>query len=179
MGTLQEVDLPDLPWDEAAGLIIAVEGAAAFEEFVRAGHNEELTAPEDRIGLLDGLVVPAVDYLRALRVRRKGTRAMDELLSGFDVIVAPTEAFVATPLEDQFESWFERFHGPALGAAGNLCGLPSISVPNGFGERGLPTGLELMGRAYNDGRVLAAAMRYQELTDWHTRRPEQGWGAAA
>ena len=59
-----------------------------------------------------------------------------------------------------------------LGGAGNLCGLPSITVPNGFGERGLPTGLEMMARAYNDGRVLAAAMRFQELTGWHTRQPE-------
>jgi aspartyl-tRNA(Asn)/glutamyl-tRNA(Gln) amidotransferase subunit A len=179
MGTVHEVDLPDFPWDETASTIITVEGAAAFEEFIRAGQNEQLTAPEDRVGLLEGLVIPAVDYLRAMRVRRKGTRAMDDLLAGFDVIVAPSAAFVATPLQDRFDSWFEGSQGPSLGAAGNLCGLPSISVPNGFGERGLPTGLELMGRAYNDGRVLAVAMRYQELTDWHTRRPRQGSGAAA
>jgi aspartyl-tRNA(Asn)/glutamyl-tRNA(Gln) amidotransferase subunit A len=44
-------------------------------------------------------------------------------------------------------------------------------VPNGFGERGLPTGLEFMGRAFEDAKVAAAAAAYQDRTDWHTRRP--------
>jgi aspartyl-tRNA(Asn)/glutamyl-tRNA(Gln) amidotransferase subunit A len=171
MGDLEEVDLPGFPWEDAAGLIISVEGAAAFEDFLRSGEGERLTAPEDRMGLWEGLVVPAVDYLRALRVRRKGMQAMDDLLSRFDVIVAPAVGFVAPLIEDRFDTWFDADWGPSLGAAGNLCGLPSIGVPNGVGERGLPIALEFMGRAFGDGQVVAAAMRYQELTQWHERHP--------
>ncbi|CAN5852099.1 N/A [soil metagenome] len=172
IGSLTEVDLPDFPFDAAASLVVIAEASSAFEEFLLSEASEQLTAPEDQAGLLHGLTLPAVDYLRALRVRRMGSRELDDLLSNFDAIVAPAMPYVATPLSDRFESWSSMERGPSLGGAGNLCGLPSISVPNGFGERGLPTGLELMGRAYNDGRVLAAAMRYQELTDWHTRKPE-------
>jgi Asp-tRNA(Asn)/Glu-tRNA(Gln) amidotransferase A subunit family amidase len=172
IGTLEEVSLPDYPWDAAAGLVIMAEAASAFEEFMLSAAWQALTAPEDRAGMAHGLTVPAVDYLRALRVRRKGSRELDALLSRYDGIVAPALPYVATPLTDRFENWSSMERGPSLSGAGNLCGLPSITVPNGFGERGLPTGLEMMSRAYNDGRVLAAAMRFQELTGWHTRQPE-------
>jgi Asp-tRNA(Asn)/Glu-tRNA(Gln) amidotransferase A subunit family amidase len=170
-GEVEEVDLPDYPWDAAASIILAAEAASAFEDFLLAGDCVGLTAPEDRVGLYYALTVPAVDYLRALRIRRAGGRALDELMSRFDAIIAPTLPFVATPIGDRFDTWFEEERGPSLGGAGNLCGLPSVTVPNGFGERGLPTGLEFMGRAYSDRLILEAADRYQQATDWHTRRP--------
>jgi aspartyl-tRNA(Asn)/glutamyl-tRNA(Gln) amidotransferase subunit A len=59
---------------------------------------------------------------------------------------------VASPIDKAFGSYFARDRGPSLGGPGNLCGLPAITVPNGFGERGLPTGLEFMGRAYDEQR---------------------------
>jgi aspartyl-tRNA(Asn)/glutamyl-tRNA(Gln) amidotransferase subunit A len=171
IGTIEEVDLPDLPWDAAASVVVIAEGTAAFEEFIASGDCAGLTAPEDRVGLYHGLTLPAVDYLRALRVRRVGSRQLDALLTRYDAIVAPTLPYVATPIDANFATWFGRDRGPSLGAAGNLCGLPSITVPNGFGERGLPTALEFMGRAYSEDAILAAARAYQARTDWHTRRP--------
>jgi aspartyl-tRNA(Asn)/glutamyl-tRNA(Gln) amidotransferase subunit A len=171
IGTLEEVDLPDLPWDAAAGIVVLAEAASAFEEFILSEACQQLTAPEDRAGMLHALTIPAVDYLRALRVRRKGSRAMDDLLAGYDAIVAPTAAYVATPLTDRFDNWASTERSPSLGGVGNLCGLPSIALPNGFGERSLPTSLEIMGRAYDDALVLGIGMRMQELTDWHTRTP--------
>jgi len=163
---LEEVDLPDVPWVDVARVVILVEGAAAFEDFLRDGKAAGLTAPEDRIGLLDGLVVPAVEYLRAMRIRQIGMRRIDELLSRFDAIVAPASPFVAPPIDQTFEHSFSRFTGPSLGAAGNLCGLPSLALPNGVGERGLPTSLEIMGRAAEDAKVIAIGMRFQQETAW-------------
>ncbi len=58
-----------------------------------------------------------------------------------------------------------------IGAAGNVAGLPAVSVPNGFGERGLPTAIQFVGRAGAENTILAAARAYQERTDWHTKRP--------
>ena len=164
--TLEEIDLPDIPWIDVARVVILVEGAAAFEDFLLAGQAAELTAPEDRTGLIEGLAVPAVDYLRAMRIRQIGMKQMDELLKGFDAIVAPASPFVAPPIEENFDQTFSRFTGPSLGAAGNLCGLPSISLPNGVGERGLPTSLEILGRAWDDAQVMAIGMRYQQEIDW-------------
>ena len=58
-----------------------------------------------------------------------------------------------------------------MGAVGNGAGLPGISVPNGFSEQGLPTGVQFMGRAYAENTVLAVARTYQALTAWHTQHP--------
>jgi aspartyl-tRNA(Asn)/glutamyl-tRNA(Gln) amidotransferase subunit A len=168
---LEEVEIPHLPYDAAASLIVHVEGAAAFEEFIDDGRALQLTAPEDRFGGVAGLTIPAVDYLRALRLRRIAGRQLDQVLAGFDAIVAPTLPTVASPIDQPFEEYFHRGQATSLGAAGNLCGLPAISVPNGFGERGLPTALEFMARAFEDARVAAVAAEYQARTEWHKRHP--------
>jgi aspartyl-tRNA(Asn)/glutamyl-tRNA(Gln) amidotransferase subunit A len=63
--------------------------------------------------------------------------------------------------------------------AGNLVGQPAISVPNGFGENRLPTGLQFTGRVWGEERLLGLARAYQEQTDWHTRRPPLGNAPAA
>ena len=57
------------------------------------------------------------------------------------------------------------------GGAGNAAGIPAISIPNGFGEGGLPTGLQIVGRAFEENRVLAVAAEVQRRTEWHGRRP--------
>ncbi|MGE5127220.1 MAG: amidase, partial [Betaproteobacteria bacterium] len=55
--------------------------------------------------------------------------------------------------------------------AGNLAGLPAIALPNGFGKDGLPSSLQLIGRALSEARLVAIAAAYQRLTDWHRQRP--------
>jgi aspartyl-tRNA(Asn)/glutamyl-tRNA(Gln) amidotransferase subunit A len=168
---LEEVEIPSLPYDSAASLIVGVESAAAFEEFIDDGGPLGLTAPEDRVGRVDGLTITAVEYLRALRLRRRASRVMDALLADFDAIVAPTLPTVASGIDEHFAEYFSRDPTASLGAVGNLCGLPAISVPNGFGARDLPTGLEFMGRAFEESRVIAAAVAYQARTEWHRQHP--------
>jgi aspartyl-tRNA(Asn)/glutamyl-tRNA(Gln) amidotransferase subunit A len=170
--TLEEVSLPtDVPWDAAASVVIMAEAASAFEEFIVSGESQRLTAPEDRVGLHHALALPATDYLRALRIRKKALRLLDDLLAGYDAVVAPTMPYVAIPLTDRIDVWFGRERGPSLGAAGNLCGVPSITVMNGLGARGLPTGLEFMSRAGQEGTLIELAGMYQSVTDWHLRHP--------
>jgi aspartyl-tRNA(Asn)/glutamyl-tRNA(Gln) amidotransferase subunit A len=172
MGTIEEVEFPDLPWDAAAGTMITAEASSAFEEFITSGELTGLTAPEDQIGLYHGLTLPAVDYLRALRIRRLGSRKLGELLAGYDAILAPSMPIVAPPIDQTFANWISRRRGQSLGGPGNLCGLPSIAVPNGFGENGLPTSLEFLGAAYGEDRIAEAARAYQTRTDWHRRHPD-------
>lgn len=171
LGSIASIDVvsfPDLPWDEAASTVIGAEAASAFEEFVLAGRGAELTAPEDRIGLFDALTIPAVDYLRALRMRRLGGRALDEVLRGFDAVVAPALSRVAPGVAESLDAWFGDVSGGPLGAAGNLCGLPAASVPIGPAEFGMPAGIELLGRAGSDGTVLAVAAALQDALGWIT-----------
>jgi len=58
-----------------------------------------------------------------------------------------------------------------MGAIGNGAGLPAISVPSGFSEKGLPTGMQFMGRAYNENTLIAVASAYQSCTEWHLAHP--------
>jgi aspartyl-tRNA(Asn)/glutamyl-tRNA(Gln) amidotransferase subunit A len=166
-----EVALPDYPYGVVGEQIITAEAASAFEELFASGRVGSLTAPEDRHGLADGLTMPAIDYLRAMRIRRLAARDVERVLTGVDAIVAPTTQTVANPITARFSDYFPDDHGPSLGGVGNICGLPAISIPNGFGERRLPTGLEIAGRAWDDKAVLAVAAAYQARTDWHRRRP--------
>ncbi len=90
---IDDLELPDLPFDQAASLIIDAEAASAFEPLFESGRITELTAPEDRLGGYPGQVILAKDYLRALRVRRLAADALDRLLSRVDAIAAPSLAY--------------------------------------------------------------------------------------
>ena len=147
------------------------ESASVFDEFVMEGKVSELTAPEDRFGAYARTVVLAKDYLGALRLRVVMAKAVDEMMSTYDAVVAPTYRSVATPIGQPFRHPTERVTGDIVGAAGNGAGLPSISVPNGFTRGGLPTGIQFMGKAYDENAVLSVACEYQSLTDWHKHHP--------
>ena len=149
VATLEEVRLPDFPYLAVARVILFAEAASALEELIERGLLAELTAPEDRIGGYPGTTIPAVDYLRAQRVRARLMAELDALLARYDALLAPSTGVVASPLAARFDEYAGPVRRQSIGAAGNLAGLPAISVPNGFGERGLPTGLQIVGRAGN------------------------------
>jgi aspartyl-tRNA(Asn)/glutamyl-tRNA(Gln) amidotransferase subunit A len=171
LGSLDDVDLPDFPYADLAMVIFRVEAAAAMEELAERGDLAKLTAAEDRTGAFAGAFVPAVDYLRAMRIRRKVDHALDDLFAQYDAIVAPTTAVVASPLTMNFDAYAGTLRRLTIGAAGNLAGLPAISLPNGFGERGLPTAFQVVGRVGGENTVLALGRAVQEMTEWHRRNP--------
>lgn len=166
-----EVALPDLPYSAVVGTVISCEMAAAFEEFIRDGKVWELTAPEDRWGGHSTLTIPAKDYLNALRVRRKIQIALDELLSRFDALISPTLATEAGPIDRDFREWSRGFATCPLGVASNAAGLPGITIPNGLGARGLPTGIQFIGRMLTENRLLGIAAEFQRRTEWHRKWP--------
>ncbi len=171
VATVEEIALPDFPYGPVVGAILGGEAASAFDEFVASGKVAELTAPEDRVGGYAMRLLPAKDYLNALRLRRLIAREWDGLLARYDAIVAPTTGVVAGPLDRRFSEYFPRERRHVLVAVGNLIGAPAVTVPTGFGERGLPTALQLLGRAGAENAILAVARVYQDRTDWHRRHP--------
>lgn len=169
---VEGVELPDLPYGAVAGMIIAAEGASAFDDLLKDGRLSQLTAPEDRTGGYPALAVSAPDYLRALRVRRPMQRALDEFLKQFDALAVPTRTTVATPIDKPFRDGWPGITGGAnvIGPT-NVVGVPGISVPNGFGVQGLPTGLSFTTRAFDEGKLVMLGRLYQSRTDWHRRQP--------
>jgi aspartyl-tRNA(Asn)/glutamyl-tRNA(Gln) amidotransferase subunit A len=110
----------------------------------------------------------ASDFVKAQRVRTVCMRAMADLFATWDVILFPTEVHTAFGAEEDFSqiAWSD----PA-GAAGNLCGLPALSVPCGLSDDGLPVGLGIMAGAYDEAKALSVGRFYQGITDWHEQRP--------
>jgi len=166
-----DVTLPDFPYGAVVGTIVNAEGASAFRDLIESGRVKELAVPEDRIGGYSMLLVPAVDYLHAMRLRAPMRRAWAEMFKKFDLLVAPSRATVANPVDKSFaEAWPGVRATSPIGAA-NAVGVPAISVPNGFGVEGLPTGLQFVGPAWSEDLLVETAARYQQATDWHKRRP--------
>lgn len=167
---VEEVVLPDLPYVEITRTILMAEAASAFEDFLADGGPQELTAPEDRYGPYARTAILATDYLKALRLRGVMARTVDAAMRGFDAWAAPTSASVATPIDQPFRRTTAG-PGDVMGAVGNGCGLPSLSVPSGFDADGMPTGIQFMSRAYGENACLAIGRAYQARTDWHKRHP--------
>ena len=111
-------------------------------------------------------------YLQAQRVRRLIGLDFQEAFKSCDFImgpVAPTTAWdIGAKNNDPVAMYLEDIF--TLGVS--LAGLPGMSAPCGFGDGGMPIGLQIIGNYFDEGRMLAAAHQYQQVTDWHTRRPE-------
>ncbi|HYX52765.1 MAG TPA: amidase [Candidatus Limnocylindrales bacterium] len=165
-----EIALPDGPWEAAAGTIVSVEGASAFRDLIHSGKVAELNDPAGKIGGYLNEEISASDFLLAQRVRRILQTKIDSLFQQLDVLVTATLPVTAPKIDANLDLSLS-FADP-IGGIGNICGLPAISVPCGFGNGGLPVGLQFLARPLDDHKVVQAARRFQENTDWHLRHPK-------
>ena len=111
-------------------------------------------------------------YLKAQQVRRLIGADFARAFERVDLIAGPTSPFTAFPVGEKMDDPVAMYLCDVYTSGINLAGLPALSVPAGF-ARGLPVGVHLMGNHFQEGRLLAAAHRYQQATDWHTRRPSR------
>lgn len=167
--TFQDVALPEGPWEAAAGLVISVEAAAAYQEIIESGRVSLLVDDLGKIGGYINEAIPASDYVRALRIRAVLQRKIDALFDEVDLLMTATLPVPATKIEADLYAAL-AFSDP-IGGIGNFCGLPAASVPAGFTGAGLPACVQFVGRAFDDATVLRAAMLFQSRTDWHLRHP--------
>ena len=166
-----DVKLPDFPYSPAVGTIVDAEGASAFRELIESGRVEELASPTGRVGGYSASLVTAVDYLHAMRLRLPMRRAWNEMFSKHGILVAPSRATVAYPINKTFDQAYPNISTSSPIGASNLVGVPAISIPNGFGQNNLPTGIQFIGPAWSEPSLIDVANRYQSMTDWHKRRP--------
>jgi len=167
---IKEVQLPEGPWETAAGLIVSVECATAFRTLIQSGRVAELNDPLGKIGGYISEEISASDFILAQRIRGILEKKMDEVFDDVDVLVTSSLPVTATKLDANLDEAL-TFPDP-IGGIGNICGLPAISVPCGFGDHGLPVGLQFIARPLEDGKVLQAARLFQSRTDWHTQHPK-------
>ena len=166
---LSDVKLPEGPYEAAAAVVVAVEGAAAFRTLINTGRVGSLADPLGQIGGFINLQYNAADYMLALQIRGVCQERVDRLFDTFDVIAAPSLPIVATPIDANLETGTS--YADPLGGIGNLCGLPAISAPVGLDRNNLPIGVQFVARARNDHAVIAAAALLQQHSSWHRSRP--------
>jgi aspartyl-tRNA(Asn)/glutamyl-tRNA(Gln) amidotransferase subunit A len=148
----------------ATMVMISAETSGYHEQYLR--ERPEDYSPDVRSSLEGGMTVLAVDYLRAQRLRTALNRQLAEAMKEVDLLVVPTTGLPARPIGEFDVREYVRFT-----AIFDLTGQPALSVPCGFTSDGLPVGLQLVGRPFEETTVLRAGHAYQQVTDWHLRRP--------
>ena len=111
-------------------------------------------------------------YLQAQKIRRMIANDFQQAFEQCDVIAGPVAPTVAWKLGDKADDPVANYLADIFTLPGSLAGLPGMSVPCGFGEGGMPVGLQLIGNYFGEARLLNAAHRFQQATDFHLRRPE-------
>jgi aspartyl-tRNA(Asn)/glutamyl-tRNA(Gln) amidotransferase subunit A len=109
-------------------------------------------------------------YGKAQRVRTLVRRDFDRAFEQVDVIAAPTTPGAAFKFGEK-EDPLQMYLNDVFTIPGNLSGLPGVSLPTGFTMSGLPIGLQLLGRAFEEAGLLRVAHAYERATEWHRRRP--------
>ncbi|MBI4200281.1 MAG: amidase [Chloroflexi bacterium] len=172
---VQQVSLPVL--EEAAAVSTAVLGseAAAFHRrWLR--EQPEAYSQEVLARLQANLQIPAVEYLRGQQGRRRLIQRVLGAMEPLDVLVAPMTPITAPRLGEVAVT----IHGEERTTQAlltlfsrlfNITGLPAISVPCGFDEQGLPVGLQIAGKPFQEATVLRVAYAYEQATPWHSMRP--------
>jgi len=111
-------------------------------------------------------------YLQAQKVRRMIADDFQEAFKDCDVIAGPVAPTVAWKLGEHGDDPVADYLADIFTLPGSLAGLPGMSLPAGFGEHGMPVGLQLIGNYFAESKLLNAAHRFQQATDWHARSPE-------
>lgn len=154
---LVPVELPASETVDALQIILLAEAASAFDELTRSGRDDLLVRQEEHAWpnvFRYSQLIPAVEYIRATRLRHVIMEDMESKLRDVDVFVAPS------------------FGGNHL-LLTNLTGHPSVVLPNGFrSAQGTPTSITFTGKCYEESALLAVASAYQNATSHHLAHPD-------
>jgi aspartyl-tRNA(Asn)/glutamyl-tRNA(Gln) amidotransferase subunit A len=171
-----QVDLPDQRQLTAAcQLVLATEAAAFHKRWLIECPGDY--GPQVLMRLQNGLAIPGVSYLEAMRWRGPALAAHLAAVAGVDAVVAPVAPVAAptiaesdvgnSPDAEAVIQRLTRFTRPI-----NYLGLPSLSIPSGFTRSGLPVGMQLIGRSFDEAMLLRIGAAFQRATDFHARVPK-------
>ena len=171
-----KVELPDQRQLTAASqLVLAVEAAAFHKRWLIERPQDY--GPQVLMRLQNGLAIPGVTYLEALRWRGPALAAHIAATAGVDAVLAPVAPVAAPTLAESdvgngpgaeaIIQRLTRFTRPI-----NYLGLPSLSIPSGFTTSGLPVGMQLIGRSFDEATLLGIGAAFQRATDFHEKVPK-------
>jgi aspartyl-tRNA(Asn)/glutamyl-tRNA(Gln) amidotransferase subunit A len=171
-----QVELPDQrQLTGAAQLVLAVEAAAFHKRWMIERPQDY--GPQVLMRLQNGLAIPGVSYLETLRWRGPALAAHFTAVADVDAVIAPVSPIPAPtiaesdvgngPDAEAVIQRLTRFTRPI-----NYLGLPALSIPAGFTRGGLPVGMQLVGRSFEEAMLLRIGAAFQRATDFHERVPQ-------
>lgn len=170
------VVLPDQSELAAACQIVLAAEAAAYHKQWMIERPQDYS-PQVLLRLQAALAIPALTYLEALRWRGQALSEHLAAIAGIDALLVPASPIPALTIISSdvgngpgVEALLQnvgRFTRPI-----NYLGLPALSIPSGFSRTGLPIGLQLVGRPFDEETILRIGAAFQRATDFHTRQPE-------
>jgi aspartyl-tRNA(Asn)/glutamyl-tRNA(Gln) amidotransferase subunit A len=171
-----QVELPDQrQLAAAAQLVVAVEASAFHKRWLIERPQDY--GPQVLMRLQNGLAIPGVSYLEAMRWRGPALAAYLAAVAGTDAVIVPGAPVPAPTLAESdvgngpdAEAVIQRltrFTRPV-----NYLGVPSLAIPSGFTKNGLPVGMQLIGRSFDEAMLLRIGAAFQRATDFHERVPE-------
>jgi aspartyl-tRNA(Asn)/glutamyl-tRNA(Gln) amidotransferase subunit A len=174
--SIVKVELPDQrQLASASQLVLAVEAAAFHKRWLIERPQDY--GPQVLMRLENGLAIPGVTYLETLRWRGPALAAHLSAVVGVDAVIAPSAPVPAptiaesdvgnSPNAEAVIQRLTRFTRPV-----NYLGLPSLSIPSGFTRGGLPVGMQLIGRSFEEAMLLRIGAAFQRATDFHERVPK-------
>ena len=175
--TVREFRMPTLEYGLGAIFAIELPSSTAYHDVsLRAGKTRHFE-PDVRTLVEVGRFVTGVDYLKGEQLRRVLMDDFRKVFEEVDVIIAPTTALTAwqhdeTTLEIAGEPESVLAASWRLAYPFNLTGLPAISIPCGFDRDGLPIGLQIAARPFDETTALRVAHAYERTHDWTERRPQ-------
>jgi aspartyl-tRNA(Asn)/glutamyl-tRNA(Gln) amidotransferase subunit A len=190
---IKEISLPHTDYAVAVYYIIATAEASsnlARYDGMRYGHRaraKDLTetymlsraegfGPEVKRRIMLGTYALSAGYydayyLKAQRVRTLIKRDFDEAFKSCDAIIAPTAPTTAFKIGEKTQDPLQMYLSDIYTISVNLAGLPALSLPCGFDSEGLPIGMQIIGKHFDESTILAIAYAYEQSTDWHKRKP--------
>ncbi|MGH9559087.1 MAG: amidase, partial [Bryobacteraceae bacterium] len=171
---MKEVEIPDFPYGALVETVIDGEMGSEFEDFIRGGRVDQLADKHQIAGMKASLDLPATEYLKAMRIRSLVQNAFRELMVDVDLLFTPSRLGPATKINQPVGVAPRNEPRPksrglnGIIPAGNLAGLPAISIPCGFADN-LPLGLSFVARPWNENDLIGAARAFQSQTNWHNQ----------
>jgi aspartyl-tRNA(Asn)/glutamyl-tRNA(Gln) amidotransferase subunit A len=190
---IEEISLPHTEYAVAVYYIVATAEASSnlarydgmrfgfradakdLTETFRISRDEGFGAEVKRRIMLGTYVLSAgyydAYYLKAQRVRTLIRNDFEEAFRRADVIVTPTSPTTAFKLGEKTQDPLQMYLSDIYTISANLAGLPALSLPCGFDRQGMPIGMQIIGKRFDESTVLRVAHAYEQATEWHLRKP--------
>jgi aspartyl-tRNA(Asn)/glutamyl-tRNA(Gln) amidotransferase subunit A len=176
--SVNEISIPHIKSSmHALGIMIWCEGSALNRE--RYKSKQHLFRQSTRIGLIAGCLLPSEVYLRARQAQALIRTQIFKAFENHDLLICPVSPKPAPKIEDAQKAasfpapdYVVKRHEDGHVGFAALAGCPAMAVPCGFSQSGLPIGIQIIGRPFEDAIVIRVAHSYEQNTNWHKHHPE-------